>query len=205
MLSILYLVFAVPVVRETFDAYDDVVVPVVMRNPAALSTDRRQPESDGSTPSPSSSRPPDKSLHSSPPPPPHPPLSLDESTASGGPTSLHERPGGSTAVAVSPPPDRIASLSDIPASDQPVPSTLTTQHYIAVRHDTLNPSHPRTKMEKLRVFGAIVALKGTVLVTGWLLRRYRRRTSGPDCQWYVSNPSPSCRRLHVPNHKYLTC
>ena len=196
ILSIFYLVFAVPVIRETFDAYGDgdVVVPAVMRNAAAMSKDRRQPESDGSTPSPSSSRPPDESMTLP---------SPDESMALDGLTSLHESPGGLNVVAVSPPPDETASLPDIPALDQPVPSTSMAQHYIAVRHDTLNPSHPRTNMEKLRVLGAIIAVKGTVLVTGWLLRRYRSRTVGPD--WYVSNPShPSCGHLNVLNHKCLT-
>ncbi|KAN0113847.1 hypothetical protein V8E52_007319 [Russula decolorans] len=48
ILSIFNLVFAAPVVREIYDAHDDVVVPVVVRNVATMSKERRQSESDES-------------------------------------------------------------------------------------------------------------------------------------------------------------
>ena len=40
MLSIFNLVFATPVVREVYDAHDD-VMPVVVRDAAAMSNERR--------------------------------------------------------------------------------------------------------------------------------------------------------------------
>src|SRR5712691_4314205 len=70
ILSIFNLVLAAPVVRETRDAnaaHDNVVVPVVMRNLAAMSKERRG-GSDGSAPSDSSPPLPHGSpSHSSPP------------------------------------------------------------------------------------------------------------------------------------------
>ena len=133
ILSIFNLVFAVPVVREIYGAHEDVVVPVVMRNVVAMSTERRQTNE----PTPS---------QTSPPPPDGSTPSLDElaplhgSSQSDGPppTPLHESPsppGGPAALAVSSPPGGTASLSIVSASDKPVPvhSTSMSQDYAAVR------------------------------------------------------------------------
>src|SRR5580698_5737235 len=69
ILSIFNLVLASPVVREIYDAHNDMVVPVVVRNVEVTWKERRGSESDGPTPSESSTPPPDEPTpsHSSPP------------------------------------------------------------------------------------------------------------------------------------------
>jgi hypothetical protein len=195
--SIFNLVFTAPVVRETYDAHDDVAVPVVVRNVVAMSKERRQPNE------PTPSQP-------SPPPPDGSTPSLDE------PTPLHESPSppaGPAALAVSSPPGGMASLPVIPASDQPVPahSPSTSQHFTAITHDMLAPERlsPAAEMKRFQTLAKVVAIGGTIIIiTGGLLwqarHSLRRRTIGPDSDWYVFNPSHlSCRRLNVLNHDNL--
>ena len=202
ILSIFNPVFAVPVVREAYDAYEDVVAPVIARNVVAMSKERRA-ESEGAMPSPSSPPPQDEttpSSHSSPPP--------DGSTA---------HPGGSAAVAVSSPPDGSASLPDVPASNLPATLTSTSQPYTQVTHGPVThgmvaPDRPppMTNMDKLKVAGVIGAVDVAILaVAGGLIWHYRNKLPGDrreiDPDRYVSDPShPSCRSLNVSNHKYLT-
>ena len=186
VLPIFNIVFAVPVARETYNAHGDVVVPVVVRDVAAMSKERRA-ESDGTTPSPSSPPPQDEttpSSHSSPPPP-------DGSTA---------HPGGSAAVAVSSPPDGSASLPDVPASNQPAASesTSTSRPYTQVTHAMVQPDRPRIpfvinteNMEKFKAIGAIGAISAVDIAAFGLLWHYRnklpRRAVDPDR--HVSSPS----------------
>jgi hypothetical protein len=185
MLSIFNLVFATPVVREIYDAHDDGVVPVVVRNVAAMSKERRQSGSDGPTPS-----------HSSP-PPPDGSTPLHGSSLSDGPAP-HESPspGGPAALAVSSAPGGTASLPVVPASDQQVPvhSTSTSQHYPAITHDMLAPERPspEAQMKRFRTLGKVVLVGGTIIaIAGGLLWHHRHslrgRTIGPG--WYVSNTS----------------
>jgi hypothetical protein len=214
ILSIFNLVFAAPVVREKYDAHDDMVAPVVVRNVAAISKERRQSGSDEPTPSHSSPPPPDGSTpsHSSS-PSPDGPTPLQGSSLSDGPAlaPLHESPlppGGAAALAVSTPPGGTASSPVVPVSDPPVPvhSTSTTQHYTAVTHDMLTADRlsPQAEMKRYKALTKAVVVGGTIIViTGSLLwhnrHNLRRETNDPD--WYVSNPSHlSCRCLNVPNH-----
>jgi hypothetical protein len=207
ILFIFNLVFAAPVVREIYDPHDDVMVPVVARNVEAMSKERRQSGSDGPTP-PHSSPPPSDGLtpsHSSP-PSPDGPMPLQGLSPSDGPAPLLESPsppGGPTALAVSSPPGGTASLSVVPASDQPVPvhSTSTSQDYTAVTHDMVaaRPPSPEAQMDGFRTLGKAIGV-ATIVITGGLLWYHRHslhhRMIGPD--WYVSNPSNlSCRRLNV--------
>ena len=166
ILSIFNLVLAAPAVREIYDAHNDVAVPVpvVVRNMAAISKERRDAESDGN-PSHSSPPPPDGSTPSNslPPPPPDGSTPLQGSSPSDEPEPMpsHESPSpsrGPAALATSSPPGDMASLPVVPASDQhtsqhnsettqdmsnvpasdqpaPVPSTLTSQHNMEVTHE----------------------------------------------------------------------
>lgn len=165
ILSIFNLVFAVPVVRETFDEHDDVVAPVIVRDVAAMSKERRA-ESDGTTllTASESPLPQDETMHShdSPPPPP------DESTA---------HPGGSAAVAAPSPPDGSASLPDVPPSDQrPAPSTPTPQRYTQVTHAMVEPDRPYipfvVNKEKLKLIGSLGVFAAVDATALWLIYHY---------------------------------
>ena len=218
--SVFNLAFAAPVVREIYDAHDDAMVPVVVRNVAAMSKERRT-VSDAS-PSSSSPPPPDGSTpsgsHPSPPPPPDGSTPLQGSAPSDEPepVPLHdsESPslsGGPAALAVSPP-GETASLPVAPASNQPVPvhPESTSQHYTAITHDMLGPDRlsPEAEMKRFQTLAKVVVIGGTIIaIAGGLLwnnrHNLRRQIIGPE--WYVSKPSHlSYRRLNVPNHKYLT-
>lgn len=186
ILSILDLVFATPVVRETYDANDD-VVPIVVRNVAAMSNGRRQPASlDEST------------SNSSPPPPLDGPTPLHGLSPSDGPASLPSPPSGPAALAVSSPPDRTASLPIVPASGRP--AVFATSQHLGVTHEMLEPGP-----KKFGTLGKVIAVGSLIVaVTGGLLWHHRHSlrhlTIGPDR--YVSDPSHrSCRRLNVPNYK----
>ena len=195
-LSIFNLVLAAPVEREIYDAHDDVVVPVVVRNVAAMSKERRQSESDGSS-SHSSPPPPDGSIpsHSSPPPPDgstplHGSSPSDEPEPE--PVPLHQSPspsGGPAALAVSSPPGGTASLPIVPASDQQVPahSTSTSQHFTAITYDMLAPDRPspEAEMKRFQTLAKVVIIGGTIIaIAGGLLwnnrHNLRRQTIGPD-------------------------
>ena len=182
ILSIFNIVFAIPVEREIYDAHDGVVVPVVVRNVAAMSKERRH-ELDG-TPSVSSPPPPDV-------PPSDEPAPLHE--------SLSPPPGEPAALGVSSPPGGTASLPTVPATNQPVPVRSTsTSPYTAVTHNMLDPD-PEAEMQRSGRLAKAIIVGGTIIIiTGGFLwnnrNSLRRRTIDPD--WYVSNPSRlSCRRL----------
>jgi hypothetical protein len=184
ILSIFNLVFAIPVVREIDHVHGDVVVPVAVpvavRNVAATlaATSKERREDPDGTPSHSSPPPPDGSASSLPPPldgsapslpPPAPGWSLSDGAA-----PLHESPpsppGGPAASAVSPPPDRTASLPAVPASGRPVPSQHTAQ--------APDPAQAETEhqLENLKLLGRLANFNAAVLIiAGGVLWHYRHK------------------------------
>lgn len=164
------LVFAIPLEREMYDARDDVVVPVMVRNVAAMSKGRRQSVSDGPTPSDSSPPPPDESIpsHSLPPLP-------------DGLIPLHKSPsppGGPAALAISSPSGGTESLPVVPASDQPVPvhSPSTSRPYTVVTYGMLdlNSDAQMKRFRTLLPAGcscviAIIFVVGRLILTGAFL------------------------------------
>lgn len=193
IISIFNLVFAVPVVRQMYDAHDNVVLPVVVRTVAdGTPFGSSPPPLDGSPPPSHSSSPPQDGL------------------PSGGAAPLHESPspppGGPAALAVSSSPGETASLPAVPVSDEPVP---TSSQYTAVTHDMLQPDTPPPASDSmLKKYGTVggmfafeVALAATV-IGGLIWRNHHKHHSRMiDPDWYVSNSlPPSYRHLNVPNH-----
>lgn len=201
ILSSFNLVFSAPVAREIDDAHNHVVMPVVVRNVAATSKERRQSSELDGTPSPSSPppSPPDGSAPSRfLPPPSDGPMPLHSLSLSDGPAPLRElpsRPAGPATLAVSSPPSAsgTAGLSVVPASDPPVPmhATSTSQSYTSVTHSMLaidRPS-PEAEMERVERFGnlakGVIVGSVIILIAGGLLwshrHELRHRTIDPYC------------------------
>ena len=199
ILSIFNIVIAAPVVREIHETHDDEVVPVVVRNVEVMSEERRGSESEGPTPSDSSTPLPDGSTlsHSSP-PLPDGSTPLFTSSPSDEPASLNERPtrpvaGGpaSGSLAVSSPPGEM-----VPATDEPVPihSTLMPQDN-AVAVDDVPVAEPPSleaqhaaRMQRVRTFMKASIAVGAVLVVGnwlWFFRHnLHHRAIEPDGTCY---------------------
>ena len=113
VLSIFNLALAAPVVREIYDARDnvDMAVPTAVVDVAVMSKEQYQSRSDGPPPDGSTTSP------SSPPPPPPPPPDASGSTAS---HSSPQLPDGPPPLYTSSPPDREASLHELPTHpDEP--------------------------------------------------------------------------------------
>ena len=189
-LSIFNLVLAAPVVQEIYDARDDMAV---VRNVAVMSKGRRQPSSEGPTPSHPSLPPPDglTRSHSS-------PALLDGSTplqsspalpdASGSvpspsPLMLPEGPG---------PED-----GPVPLPDWSPPAALRTTTQPATDHH----AEMQEETAHLKKIGRGLAILGFAGVLT-LFYHHHHHHRAIDSDWYVSNLSHlSCIRLKVPNHK----
>ena len=195
ILSIFNIVIAAPVVREIYETHDDEVVPVVVRNVEVMSEERRGSESEGPTPSDSSTPLPDGSTlsHSSP-PLPDGSTPLFTSSPSDEPASLNERPtrpvaGGpaSGSLAVSSPPGEI-----VPATDEPVPihSTSTPQDNAVAVDDvlvteplSLEAQHAARRQRVTKIVKASVAVAAVLVVGAWLWNfrhNLHHRTIEPD-------------------------
>lgn len=198
-LSIFNLVLAAPVVRET---YEDVVVPVVVKNVEVIPKERRGSESDLHTPSSSTSSAPQPDgptpSHSLQPPPDEPtashsspPLPVEStplypSSPSDGAASLHEWPthqvSGPAPPAVSLPP---AEPEIVPATDEPVPvhSTSTPQDYTAKTHDVVVTESPSpegvARIKKMRMWRDVALVVSAVTVVSGLLYEFRVRNDWP--------------------------
>ena len=225
ILSIFNLVLGAPVVREIYDARDDVAVGNVAviskgqhlsrSNEATASPS--SPPTDGSTTSPSSPPPLDESTtsHSSPVLPEELPPLYTSSPSEGEPDSwtdfhnLAMPPSGLPSLPVSSPPGEI-----VLATDQPVP--VLPGWSSQQEADAASLIRLREMMEANRVlrqttrtvamkFAGGLAILG---ITGGMIAYYRHRNHHHrtiDLDWYVSNPpSPSCRHLNILSENVLT-
>ena len=196
ILSIFNLVLAAPVVREKRDAHDKVAVPVVVRNLAAMSKERRG-GSDGSAPSDSSPPLPHGSpSHSSPPLPGEStpldasPLPSDEEALFHGPPSDEEAPlRGQT-------PPGGPAVSSRPSAGRPGTAGLHLEGPFPL--NMIPTATVETLMTKVGKGLVVLSLAGGAT---WLIREKNNLGRAIDPEWYVSNPHLSCRR---PNHKSLT-
>jgi hypothetical protein len=176
ILSIFNPVLAAPVVRDIYDARDDVALSVVVRNVAVRSKEQHQSRSDGDTAGPSS-----------------PPPQDGSTTAHSSPLS----PDGSPPSHVSSPPDGEGSLRESPTPQENTEATHA--------HDMLD-AHPmpapppieetrellNTYIKKLAVATAAITISGGLLAY-YGIHIHNHRTIDPG--WYVYHLS--CRRLNV--------
>jgi hypothetical protein len=222
--SIFNLVLAAPVVRDIYDACDDVAVPTAVGNVAVMSKERHQSRSDEATASPSS--PPSSdgegSLHGLPtlphvpaslydssssdgegslhglPTPPHVPASLYDSSSSDGEGSLHElptHPDEPTSSAVSSPSGEIVPVGSPSVSQGDADAVDRLMMEAGLRTD----QDFRNYRNKIVSGVAVLTIAGIAIGYSQLHNHHHRTI---DRDWYVSDPSrPSCRRLKVPNHK----
>ena len=193
-LSIFNLVLAAPVVQEIYDARDD---KAVVGNVAVMSKGRRQPSSEGPTPSHPSLPPPDglTRSHSS-------PALLDGSTPLQPPPALTDASGSVPSSSGSE-----GGLAPLP-NWSPPPLRMTTQPV------TGDPSYAEMQAElqqairqqKIAYLIKIGRGLGLISFAGGLALFYRyhhHHHRETDSDWYVSNLSHlSCIRLKVPNHTH---
>jgi hypothetical protein len=217
ILSIFNLVFGVPVVREIYDARDDLAVPTAVDHVAVMLKQQHQSRSNGARASPSSP-PPDESMtsDSSPLLPSRPsPLYASSPLDGEASESLHGSPtppGGPASLVVSSPPDEI-----VPGTDRPVPvrtapilqgDTAATRTHVnlpvAGDHEAM-VEMLETLAKKVVIGTSVLIISGGLILAARSLslshnNHWHHRAIDPD--WYVSTPSRlSCRRLNVPNNK----
>jgi hypothetical protein len=210
ILSIFNPVLAAPVVRDIYDAHDDVAAPTAVENVAVMSKERHQSRSDVTTSSPSSPPLPEGSTtsHSSPllppflyassssdregsphersPTSPDVPATLYDPSPSDGEGSLHElptHPDEPTSLHVSSLPSEVATN---PAPWPYPPASPADAASIQRLEETMEMREmAKTFLKKLGVGLAVLGVAGGAVAVHQKLNHHHR-TIDPD--WYVCNP-----------------